>query len=96
MPPLTVTVSRSGAISTRGGRSATDTRSPLVSAMGLKEWAVPSARSRPPPRSSSWSAATLRGRTSLAALKRTLPAQLVSACGSFVISTYCLHHTHER
>ena len=78
MPALTVATVRSAAISRRGGRPATDTRSPVVSATGLNECPVPRVRNRSLARTIAWSASTLSGRRTLAARNRTFPAQFAA------------------
>src|ERR1039457_3030129 len=77
IPAPTVTVARSGSISMTGGRSATETSTPAVSAMRLNEYPEPRARTWWLPETRSWSSSTLCGRCTRSARYTTLPAQLV-------------------
>src|SRR4051812_35988968 len=68
------------------GRSATVTRSPVVSAMRLKECPVPRARIRPLPATTRCSCSTLVGPCRRWALKVMLRAQLVMPVVMSVLS----------
>ena len=78
-PAPTVTVARSRSTSMRGGRSAVQTWTPVVSAIGENECPVPSARIRSLPATSSCSCSTSTGRCTERAENSMFPAQLVPA-----------------
>src|ERR1700684_4278911 len=77
MPAATLATEAAESISTSGGRPATLTWVPGVSAMSLKEWPVPRARMRSvlATRACSWP--TVAGRLRCAARNATLPAQFL-------------------
>ncbi len=78
-PPLTTTVAVAGSTSMIGGKPATVSRSPVVSAIRLNEWPLPSTRAWVAPATICWTSSTLSGRWNRSGWKVMLRAQFVGA-----------------